>query len=186
MTSCPPRRRTSSAIRSSSVATRRVSTPSTSSPACQVRSISVRAVPFAPFRGASGLPGKRADACLAGMMMATLIGYSRASGSWFGPFQIDAGHDGKEEGIFPARLAIGQFAPILHMEHRPAGGVQHRMAGGRIPFHGPAETRIEIRLARSQQAEFERGTGGAELRDIEAGDKRVGCTVRSEEHTSEL
>src|SRR5260370_41768666 len=36
----------------------------------------------------------------------------------------------------------------------PAGGFDHRLAGGGVPFHRRAETRVEIRVARRDHAEF--------------------------------
>ena len=41
----------------------------------------------------------------------------------------------------------------------PARGAKDRMAGGGVPFHGRAEARIDVGLARGQQTELQRTTG---------------------------
>src|SRR6185437_15330899 len=64
--------------------------------------------------------------------------------------------------IEETRLAIAQGLAVER--HRAAARrPEDRLAGGGIPFHGVAEARVIIRLARGEQAEFDGAAGDAPL-----------------------
>src|SRR6185437_8474247 len=64
-----------------------------------------------------------------------------------------------EERVAEIRLAVGERL-TARGEHLAASGCQHRVSGGRVPFHGGAQARIEVGLAGSDQAELQRGADG--------------------------
>src|SRR5258708_6278331 len=55
-------------------------------------------------------------------------------------------------------LSVAQRRSI-QAEHAAPGGIQDGMAGGRIPFHGGGEARIDIGIAAGNQAELQGGAG---------------------------
>ena len=66
---------------------------------------------------------------------------------------------------------------VVEAHHPAAGAEEHRLAGGGVPFHGAAEPGVEVGLAGGDEAELERGAGGAEVGDGVAGDVVVGRLV---------
>src|ERR1700694_432802 len=84
----------------------------------------------------------------------------------------------KTRGALPSRLCPpGEKAVVLQpglavaerrareAENMAAGGFEHRLAGGGVPFHRRAETRVEIGLAGGEHAEFEGAAAFAALDD---------------------
>src|SRR5258708_10520715 len=55
-------------------------------------------------------------------------------------------------------LSVAQRRSV-EAEHAAPGGIQDGMAGGRVPFHGGGEARIDIGIAAGNQAEFQGRTG---------------------------
>src|SRR3546814_10113826 len=47
----------------------------------------------------------------------------------------------------------------------PAGGGEHRVAGGGVPFHGRAEARVEVSVPGRDEAEFQRAADRLPLRN---------------------
>src|SRR5437899_8854625 len=64
------------------------------------------------------------------------------------------GAPGEEAVVLEPELAIGERLAV-ETEDMAAGGFEHRLASGSIPFHRRAETRIEVGLCRREHAEFE-------------------------------
>src|SRR5690348_14733874 len=62
---------------------------------------------------------------------------------------------GEKAVVFEAGLAVGERRAVERRD-MAAGGFEHRLAGGGVPFHRRAEARIEVALAGGDQAEFER------------------------------
>src|ERR1700675_4811522 len=69
---------------------------------------------------------------------------------------------GHEVRILEARFAIAERRAV-ECRDAAAGGLQHRLARRRIPFHGAAETGVEVGLAGGDQAELDRTAGDAAL-----------------------
>src|SRR5437773_1341840 len=61
---------------------------------------------------------------------------------------------GQEPVVLEPGLAVAE-RPAGQVEDLAAGGFEHRLAGGGVPFHRRAEARVEIRFARGEHAEFE-------------------------------
>src|SRR5580692_12256185 len=78
-----------------------------------------------------------------------------------------------ESGIF---LSVAQRRSI-EAEHAAPGGVQDGMAGGRVPFHGGGEARIDIGVAAGNQAEFQRGAGTLQVGDRRSRQPLLGLRV---------
>src|SRR5947209_3160205 len=57
------------------------------------------------------------------------------------------GAPGEEAVVFEARLAVSERGAV-ETEDKAAGGFEHRLAGGGVPFHRRAEARVEISFAR--------------------------------------
>src|SRR5690348_17346143 len=57
-----------------------------------------------------------------------------------------------EERVAKVRLAVEEGL-TARGKHLTARGCQHRVSGGRIPFHRGAQARIEVCLASGDQAE---------------------------------
>ena len=58
--------------------------------------------------------------------------------------------------VFEAGFAVAERQPGFGVAHAAAGGFQHRLGGGGVPFHGAAEARVEIGGALGDAAEFQR------------------------------
>src|SRR5215472_12052866 len=74
-------------------------------------------------------------------------------------------------------LSVAQPRPI-EREHGTAGGVEDRVAGGRIPFHGGGEARIDVGLASRNQAELQGRARACEPCDIAAAQPLLGLSVQ--------
>src|SRR5438045_7321694 len=74
------------------------------------------------------------------------------------------GAPGEEAVVFEAGLAVGERLAVK-TEDMAAGGFQHRLAGAGVPFHRRPEARIEIRVSRGQDAEFERAAADLPFKD---------------------
>src|SRR5690606_29650266 len=69
-----------------------------------------------------------------------------------------------EDGV---ALVVAQrsTAPAVGMrvEHLATGGLQHRLAGRRVPFAGRAEARVDVHLPLREPAELQRGADADRL-----------------------
>src|SRR5436305_10939740 len=74
------------------------------------------------------------------------------------------GAPGEEAVVCEAGLAVGERLAVK-TEDMAAGGFQHRLTGAGVPFHRRAETRVEIRLSRGEDAEFERAAADMPFED---------------------
>src|SRR5580704_8949703 len=79
-----------------------------------------------------------------------------------------------ESGIF---LSVAQRRSV-EAEHAAPRSVQDGMAGGRIPFHGGGEARIDIGVAAGNQAELQRRAGPLHVRDRRSRQPLLGLRVQ--------
>src|SRR4029077_7337864 len=70
--------------------------------------------------------------------------------------------EGDEGAVDQAFAAVVAQPVSLHPRDVAAGGFEHRLSRGRIPFRSRAETRIELRLAIGEQTEFQRAADSGE------------------------
>src|SRR5690606_3793115 len=63
-------------------------------------------------------------------------------------------------------------------EHGTASGIQHSVAGGGVPLHRWAPARVDVRLACSDPAEFERRADGGLACDVALGEEGLGAVIK--------
>jgi hypothetical protein len=64
-----------------------------------------------------------------------------------------------------AGFAVVERRVIVEAHHMAARAPQHGVARGRVPLHRAAKARIDIRLSRRHEAEFQRASRAFQVRD---------------------
>ena len=63
-------------------------------------------------------------------------------------------------------LSIKKRGFLAEFDNASACSFKDGLTGAGIPFHRPAEPRIDVGRAFGDQAEFQRASGGGEVRDV--------------------
>ena len=76
--------------------------------------------------------------------------------------------EGQEIAVDQAFAAVVAQPMAVQARDLAAGGLEHRLARGGIPFRGGSEARIEIGVAFRHQAEFERAADSGHAHEAQA------------------